>query len=62
LTWAVRQQRTNLELRLYRARVLQRLGRNEEARRDFELIASLDPWNAEAARALRRYRTKPPPG
>jgi tetratricopeptide (TPR) repeat protein len=56
LTSAVRHQPTNPEVRLYRALVLQRLRRNEEARRDFEVVASLDPGNRQAARALRRYR------
>jgi Tfp pilus assembly protein PilF len=56
LTSAVRHEPNNFEVRLYRALVLQRLCRNEEARRDFEAVASMDPGNRQAARALRRYR------
>jgi tetratricopeptide (TPR) repeat protein len=58
LTWAIRQQRTNLEIRLYRARVLQRLGRVEEAIRDFSVVASMDEKNLEAAREVRLYRAR----
>lgn len=59
LTAAVRHQPTNSEVRLYRALVLQRLCRNEEARRDFEAVAIMDPGNRQAARALRRYERSP---
>jgi curved DNA-binding protein CbpA len=58
LTWAVRQQRTDLEIRLYRARVLQRLGRKEEAIRDFSVVASMDENNLEAVREVRLHRAR----
>ena len=58
LTWAVREQRTNLEIRLYRGRVLSRLGRREEAIRDFSVVASMDEKNLEAIREVRLYRAR----
>jgi len=53
LTWAMRQRRNDLEIRMYRGRVLQRLGRNEEALRDFSVVASMDETNLEALREVR---------
>ena len=61
LTWAMRERRTDLEIRMYRARVLQRLGHTEEALRDFSVVASMDPTNQEAAREVRLYRTRRQP-
>ena len=58
LTWAVREQRTDLEIRLYRGRVLKRLGRHEEAMRDFSVVASMDQKNLEAVREVRLYRAR----
>ncbi|HKO91619.1 MAG TPA: DnaJ domain-containing protein [Polyangiaceae bacterium] len=58
LTWAVREQRTNLEFRLYRGRVLSRLGRRDEAMRDFSVVASMDEKNLEAIREVRLYRAR----
>lgn len=58
LTWAARERRTDLEIRLYRARVLQRLGRHEEALRDFSVVANMDPTNQEAAREVRLHRAR----
>lgn len=58
LTWAMRERRTDLEIRLYRARVLQRLGRHEESLRDFAVVASMDPSNQEAVREVRLRRAR----
>jgi tetratricopeptide (TPR) repeat protein len=58
LTWAMREQRTDLDIRLYRARVLQRLGRREEAIRDFSVVASMDERNLEAVREVRLHRAR----
>jgi hypothetical protein len=56
LTRAVRLHPNDLELRIYRARALQRLGRDAEAQNDFAFVADADPCNTEAASELRRYR------
>lgn len=58
LTRALREQRHDLEIRLYRARVLSRLGRMEEAIRDFSVVASMDPRNLEAVREVRLYQAR----
>jgi curved DNA-binding protein CbpA len=58
LTWAVRERRTDLEIRLYRGRVLSRLGRRAEAIRDFSVVASMDEKNLEAIREVRLYRAR----
>jgi tetratricopeptide (TPR) repeat protein len=58
LTWAVRQRRTDLEIRLYRGRVLSRLGRRDEAIRDFSVVASMDEENLEAIREVRLHRAR----
>ena len=58
LTGAVRQLRTDLEIRLYRGRVLSRLGRREEAIRDFSVVASMDEKNLEAVREVRLHRAR----
>lgn len=58
LTWAARQRRTDLEIRMYRGRVLQRLGRHEEAIRDFSVVASMDEKNLEAIREVRLHRAR----
>jgi tetratricopeptide (TPR) repeat protein len=58
LTRALREQRHNLEIRLFRARVLQRLGRMEEAIRDFSVVASMDSKNLEAVREVRLYQAR----
>lgn len=58
LTWAARQRRTDLEIRMYRGRVLQRLGRNEEAIREFSVVASMDEKNLEAIREVRLHRAR----
>jgi hypothetical protein len=56
LTRAVRLHPSYLELRVYRARALQRLGRDAEAQSDFAFVLDADPCNTEAASELRRYR------
>ncbi|HVZ31493.1 MAG TPA: DnaJ domain-containing protein [Polyangiaceae bacterium] len=58
LTWAVRQRRNDLEIRMYRGRVLQRLGRNDEAIREFSVVASMDPTNREAVREVRLHQAR----
>jgi tetratricopeptide (TPR) repeat protein len=58
LSWAMRQRRDDLEIRMYRGRVLQRLGRNEEAMRDFSVVASLDETNLEAVREVRLQQAR----
>jgi tetratricopeptide (TPR) repeat protein len=56
LTWAVRQRRHDLEIRMYRGRVLQHLGRRDEAIRDFSVVASMDETNTEAISEVRLHR------
>jgi tetratricopeptide (TPR) repeat protein len=58
LTWAARQRRTDLEIRMYRGRVLQRLGRHDEAIREFSVVASMDEKNIEAIREVRLHRAR----
>jgi hypothetical protein len=58
LTRALREQRHNLDIRLFRARVFQRLGRMEEAMRDFSVVASMDAKNLEAVREVRLYQAR----
>lgn len=58
LTWAARLRRTDLEIRMYRGRVLQRLGRHEEAIREFSVVASMDEKNLEAIREVRLHRAR----
>ena len=58
LTWAVRERRTDLEIRLYRGRALKLLGKMEEAIRDFSVVASMDEQNLEAIREVRLYRAR----
>ncbi len=43
---------------MYRARVLQRLGRNDEAIRDFSVVASMDARNLEAVREVRLHQAR----
>jgi hypothetical protein len=56
LTWAVRQRRHDLEIRMYRGRVLQHSGRRDEAIRDFSVVASMDETNLEAISEVRLRR------
>ena len=58
LSQAVAQYPDDLELRMYRARALQRLGRTPEALRDFSFVASTDPHNVDAARELRLHQLR----
>lgn len=58
LTWAVRQRRNDLDIRMFRGRVLQRLGRNDEAIREFSVVASMDATNLEAVREVRLHQAR----
>jgi curved DNA-binding protein CbpA len=66
LTRAVKMQRNNVRVRLYRASVFKLAGQTQEAMRDYRVVSDLDPTNVEAQRELRLYRmrkeTSPPPG
>jgi tetratricopeptide (TPR) repeat protein len=61
LTRAVHEHPDDLEIRLYRARSLQRLGRSADALLDFAFVANADPRNVEAARELRLHRMRSTP-
>jgi curved DNA-binding protein CbpA len=58
LNRAVSRHAEDLEIRLYRARVLQRLGFSEDAFRDFSIVANADPLNVEAAREVRLHQMR----
>lgn len=58
LNRAVRERSTDLEIRMYRARVLQRLGRSEEAYRDFSFVAKADRMNMDAALEVRLHERR----
>ncbi len=58
LSKAVKQQRNNVNVRLYRAAVLKLAGRLNEAMRDYRAVAELDPANVEAQRELRLHRMR----
>jgi len=62
LNRAVRERSDDAEIRMYRARVLQRLGRQDDAARDFAIVTKIDPGNVEAAREVRLHgmRSLPP--
>ncbi|HVZ33111.1 MAG TPA: hypothetical protein VG963_11845, partial [Polyangiaceae bacterium] len=55
---AVHQQRDSSVLRLYRAQVLKRLGRDEDAYKDFCFILRREPRHLDAAREVRLYRLR----
>jgi hypothetical protein len=55
---AVQQHRDNSALRLYRAQVLKRLGRDEDAYKDFCSILRREPRHLDAAREVRLYRLR----
>lgn len=63
---AVKQQRNNIRVRLYRAAVLKMAGQSVEAMRDYKFIAETDPTNVEAQRQIRLHKMRrdssPPPG
>jgi Flp pilus assembly protein TadD len=61
MTSAVHEYPDDLEIRLYRARALQRLGRSADALLDFAFVANADPCNVEAARELRLHRLRSTP-
>lgn len=58
LTRAVRLYPEDLELRMYRAAALQRLGRRAEALIDFSFVAEADPRNAVAAAEMRLHHQR----
>lgn len=55
LNRAARARPVDVDIRMYRAHALQRLGRGEEAYRDFCFVAKVDRLNVEAVRAVRSY-------
>lgn len=55
LSRAVSERRDDMEIRMYRARALKRLGRAKEAYLDFCFVANVSPSNAEAVREVRAY-------
>jgi hypothetical protein len=55
---AVHQQRDNSVLRFYRAQVLERLGRDEDAYKDFCFTLRSEPQHLDAAREVRLYRLR----
>lgn len=63
---AVKQQRNNVRVRLYRAAVYKLAGLGVEAMRDYRTVSELDPTNVEAQREIRLHRMRkdssPPPG
>lgn len=63
---AVKQQRNNIRVRLYRASVLKLAGQYVEAMRDYKFVVENDPTNVEAQREVRLHRMRrdssPPPG
>jgi curved DNA-binding protein CbpA len=63
---AVKQQRNNVRVRLYRAAVFKLAGQTVEAMRDYRSVSELDPTNVEAQREIRLHRMRkdssPPPG
>jgi tetratricopeptide (TPR) repeat protein len=63
LNHAIRQEPNNPRLRYYRGQVLKRLGRTEDALKDFRFSARQDPSNLDAIRELRVHnmRSEPPP-
>jgi curved DNA-binding protein CbpA len=58
LTRAVRERSEDLEIRMYRGRVLQRLGRSNEALSDFRYVAQADPKNVDAAREVHLHHVR----
>lgn len=63
---AVRQQRNNIRVRLYRAFVFKLAGQYTEAMRDYRFVVDTDPTNVEAQREVRLHKMRrdssPPPG
>lgn len=55
LDQAVLKERENVAVRLYRARVLKRLGRDDEAYKDFRFVARREPANLDAVREVRLH-------
>jgi tetratricopeptide (TPR) repeat protein len=63
LNQAIRKEPNNPRIRFYRGQVLKRLGRTEDALKDFRFSARQDPENLDAIRELRVHnmRSEPPP-
>ncbi len=63
---AVMKARDSVSIRFYRAQVLKRLGRDDDAYKDFRFVARRTPDNLDAVREVRlhlmRTRDKPKPG
>lgn len=58
LSAAVKKQPNNNRVRLYRARVLEAVGKINEAMREYRTVAEADPTNVEAQRMLRLHRMR----
>jgi tetratricopeptide (TPR) repeat protein len=63
LNQAIRKAPNNPRIRYYRGQVFKRVGRMEDALRDFRFSARQDPQNLDAVRELRLHamRSQPPP-
>jgi tetratricopeptide (TPR) repeat protein len=63
LNQAIRREPNNPRIRFYRGQVLKRLGRTDDALKDFRFSARQDPQNLDAIRELRVHnmRSEPPP-
>lgn len=55
---AIAKAREHLKLRLFRARLLQKAGRDEQAMRDYRFVVDKDPRHTEAQRELRLFRMR----
>jgi tetratricopeptide (TPR) repeat protein len=55
---AVLKDRESVAIRFYRGQVLNRLGREDEAVRDFRFVLRRDPGNVDAARELRLHEMR----
>lgn len=55
---AVLKDRESVAIRFYRGQVLNRLGREDDAVREFRFVLRRDPGNVDAARELRLYEMR----
>ena len=55
---AVLKERASVSIRFYRAQVLKRLGRHEDAYKDFVFVARRQPGNLDAMREVRLYQMR----
>ncbi len=55
---AVMKQRSSTSIRFYRAQVLQRVGRDDDALKDFRFIARREPTHLDALREVRLYEMR----